>query len=66
MPRKKRGPPVCTLGIRPGGPGTRCPDPAECATCGWHPDVIRQRTRAIVLNGLTVGPDGLARLIIRK
>ena len=56
----------CLLGYTPGHGNFICPRPEMCESCGWNPDVMRQRTRAIVLNGLTIGPDGLARLIIQK
>lgn len=38
----------------------------DCDTCGWNPDVAEARNAVIAANGLTKGPDGLRRLIIKK
>ena len=37
-----------------------------CGTCGWNPEVEKARNAQIAANGLTTGPDGVRRLIIRK
>ena len=37
-----------------------------CSSCGWSPEVEEARNAEIAANGLTTGPDGLRRLIIRK
>ena len=37
-----------------------------CSRCGWDPEVEAARNAEIEANGLTKGPDGIRRLIIRK
>jgi hypothetical protein len=37
-----------------------------CGSCGWNSDVIKARNAQIAASGLTMGPDGLRRLIIQK
>lgn len=37
-----------------------------CDRCGWNPDVAKGRSAKIAANGMTTGPDGVRRLIIRK
>lgn len=37
-----------------------------CGGCGWNPKVAKARNAEIAANGLTMGPDGVRRLIIRK
>ena len=39
---------------------------AACAICGWDKDVCQARNQEIETNGLTLCPDGLRRLVIRK
>lgn len=43
---------------------TRCK--YTCGTCGWNPEVVKARNAEIAANGLTMGPDGVCRFIIRK
>lgn len=38
MPKEKKTPTTCTLGIHPGDRNGKCPDPSACAHCGWHPE----------------------------
>jgi hypothetical protein len=38
----------------------------NCYRCGWNPKVVEARNRMIKENGLTQGPDGVSRLIIRR
>lgn len=37
-----------------------------CPRCGWDTEVLKERNAEIEANGLTLCPDGLHRLIIRK
>lgn len=37
-----------------------------CGSCGWNAKVTKARNAQIAANGLTEGPDGVRRLIIRK
>lgn len=43
MPKEKKTPTTCTLGIHPGDRNGKCPDPSACAHCGWHPEEARAR-----------------------
>lgn len=53
--------PGCTLGkMRASG----CIG-STCDGCGWNQDEIAHRNKLLARNGLTEGPDGLRRLIIR-
>lgn len=38
----------------------------KCGSCGWNRKVEKARNAEIAANGLTEGPDGIRRLIIRK
>jgi hypothetical protein len=38
----------------------------NCGSCGWNPKAAAARNAEIAANGLTEGPDGVRRLIIRK
>lgn len=40
MPKGKKTPTTCTLGIHPGDRNGKCPDPSACAHCGWHPEEV--------------------------
>ena len=62
MPKEKKTPTTCTLGIHPGDRNGKCPDPSACAHCGWHPEEARARAWAIRAIGLETGPDGLQRV----
>lgn len=66
MPKEKKAPTTCTLGIHPGDRNGKCPDPSACAHCGWHPEEARARAWAIRAIGLETGPDGLQRLVLRR
>lgn len=66
MPKEKKAPATCLLGIHPGERGGKCPDASACAHCGWHPAEAQARAWAIRAIGLKVGPDGLQRLVIRR
>ena len=66
MPKGKKPPTTCTLGIHPGDRNGKCPDPSACAHCGWHPEEARARAWAIRAIGLETGPDGLQRLVLRR
>jgi hypothetical protein len=48
------------------GREARCDSSRTCYRCGWNPEVAEARNRMIKENGLTQGPDGVRRLIIRK
>lgn len=37
---------------------------AGCGRCGWNQDVLEQRNRLWAAQGLTMGPDGIERLIL--
>lgn len=37
-----------------------------CRICGWNPEVVKERNAEIKAKGLTRGPDGLRRLVIKK
>lgn len=53
--------PGCTLGtMRASG----CVG-HTCDGCGWDADEIARRNKLLARYGLTKGPDGLSRLIIR-
>ncbi len=65
MPKKK-GSDTCILGKpQPDDPRLGCV-PGACETCGWNPEIHRQRLWQIKTLGLTTRPDGLAGLIFRK
>lgn len=61
MPKGKKTPTTCALGIRPGDRNGKCPDPSACAHCGWYPEEAQARAWAIRAIGLETGPDGLQR-----
>ena len=52
----------CLLGK--GGTSPHCRN--HCGRCGWNPKIAEARSAQIAANGLTQGPDGLRRLVIRK
>ena len=54
MPKEKKAPTTCTLGIHPGDRNGKCPEEA------------RARAWAIRAIGLETGPDGLQRLVLRR
>ena len=37
-----------------------------CDNCGWNSEIAEARNADLAANGLTMGPDGLRRLIIRR
>lgn len=37
-----------------------------CNGCGWSPEVAKARDEVIAAGGMTQGPDGVRRLIVRK
>lgn len=37
-----------------------------CGGCGWNAKVAESRIKEIEAGGLTMGPDGVQRLIVRK
>lgn len=48
MPKGKKTPTTCTLGIHPGDRNGKCPDPSACAHCGWYSaGSKRQRVRRV-------------------
>lgn len=43
-----------------------CKNGAVCATCGWNKDENKRRMEMIAKIGLTLGGDGINRLILKR
>ena len=39
---------------------------AQCKNCGWNAAERARRERLLLKQGLTLGPDGLLRLVIKR